>query len=139
MELVVGRQRKEAEEQPVVRYRDRHRRHDEIGAVARNQQVDFVDIDQLGVNGRHQRRVALVVVIDQLDRPPEQAALGIDLVFPDLEGEQPGLANDCKGPGQFHAKADLDRLCRLRRCRSSQKYCTEQHTPGVFHPCNSLT
>ena len=115
MELVVGRQREQAEEQPVVRDRDRHRRHDKIGAVARNQQVDLVDVDQLRVDGRHQRRVALVVVIDQLDRPAEQAALGIDLVFPDLESEQPGLADDRKRAGQFHAEADLDRLRRPAR------------------------
>jgi len=45
MELVVGRQREQAEEQPVARNRDRYRRYDEIGAVARNQQVDLVDVD----------------------------------------------------------------------------------------------
>jgi hypothetical protein len=45
MELVVGRQCEEAEEQPVARDRDRYCRHDKIGAVARNQEVDLVDVD----------------------------------------------------------------------------------------------
>jgi len=36
MELVVGCQREQAEEQPVVRDRHRHSRHDKISAVAGN-------------------------------------------------------------------------------------------------------
>ena len=75
MELVVGREREQSEEQPVVRDRNRHRRHHQIGAVARHQEVDLVDVDQLGIDRRHQRRVALVVVVDELDRPAEEPAL----------------------------------------------------------------
>jgi hypothetical protein len=33
-----------------------------------------------------------------LSRPAEQAAFGIDLVFADLEREQPSLADDGNGP-----------------------------------------
>src|SRR4051794_33310265 len=46
------------------------------------------------------------------------AAFGIDLVFADLEREQPSLADDGKRAGQFHAEADFDRLWRLSRCCS---------------------
>jgi hypothetical protein len=53
-----------------------------------------------------------------LSRPAEQAAVGIDLVFADLEREQPSLADDGKRAGQFHAEADFDRLWRLSRCCS---------------------
>ena len=118
VELVVRPERKQSEKQPVVRDRDRYCRGYQIGAVARNQQIDFVDVDQLGVDPRDVRGIALVVVIDQLDRPAEQPALGVDLLLPDLEGEQPCLADDGERAGQFHAEADRDRLLGAGRCRS---------------------
>jgi hypothetical protein len=123
--------------------RDRHRRHDQIGAIARNQQVDLVDVDQLRVDARHQRGIALVVVIDQLDRPAEQTALGIDLVFPNLESEQPGLANDGERTGQLHAEANLDGL----RCARGRRVPREERRQGgcseraceVLHCISSFT
>ncbi len=51
----------------------RHRRRHEVGAVGPDQQIDFVDRDQLGVDARHVRRGALVVV-DRRPRPGDQAA-----------------------------------------------------------------
>ena len=68
---------------------DRHRRRRDIGAVARDDEVDLVDIEQLCIDAGHQRRVGLVVVIHQLDRPAEQPALLVDVLGPDLHRQQP--------------------------------------------------
>ena len=67
-----------------MRDRHRHRRRDQVGAVARNDEVDLVDVEQLCIDARHRSRVALVVVVDELDRPAQQSAFGVDVVPPDL-------------------------------------------------------
>ena len=85
VEFVVDADRGEADRHLLVLDDGRHRRRDEVGAVGAEQQVDFVDGDQLGVDVRHVRRRALVVVDDELDRAAEQPALGVDVVAPDLE------------------------------------------------------
>ena len=54
--------------------------------------------------------LALVIVIDELDRTPEQAALGVDLFFPDLHAEQRLLAVGGERTGERHGETDLDRL-----------------------------
>src|SRR5204862_7925144 len=69
----------------------------------------------LGKDARHRGRVALIVVIDQLHRPAEEPALGVDLLLPDLHSEQGRLATGGETTGQPHAKADLDRLGGARR------------------------
>ena len=126
VELAVDREPEQAEEHFVMRNRDRHRRRDLVGAVARNDEVDFVDVEHLGVDARHRRRVRLVVVVDQLDRPAQQAALGVDLVLPDLHRQQGRFAAAGEPAGQRHAEADRDRLRRL--------YCTRcQHARS--QPC----
>src|SRR5260221_1051816 len=45
-------------------------------------------------------------VIDELDWTPEQAALGVDLLLPDLHAEQRLLAVGREPTGQRHGEAD---------------------------------
>ena len=66
------------------------RRH--VGGIGPEQQIDFVDRYQFGVDARHIGRIALIVVINELDRPAEQAAIGIDVVAPHLERDDELLA-----------------------------------------------
>ena len=77
------------------------------------------------------RRVRLVIVIDQLDRSPEHAALGVGLLHPDLHRQQRRLADRRQAAGQRHAEADGDR--RLRPCRrtqqADQRARQDQHDP----------
>jgi hypothetical protein len=61
---------------------DRHRRRDQRGRIARYDEIDFVDVKKLRVESGDLRRVALIVVIDKLDFPPEQSALGVDVLDP---------------------------------------------------------
>jgi hypothetical protein len=102
-----------------VLHDDGHRRRDDVGGVARGDDVDLVDVEQLGVEARHRRGVGLVVVVDELHRPAEQAAPGVDLFFPDLHGQQRALAVGGERPGQVHAEADGERRF-LRDGRSGQ-------------------
>ena len=58
-------------------HHDRHRGRDHVGAVARHDEIDLVDVEQLGVDLRHRRRVGLVVVVDELDLAPEIPPLAL--------------------------------------------------------------
>ena len=110
LELVVDSEAEQRREHHLLAHDDGHRRHDHVGAVAGDDQVDLIDLEQLGVERRNLRRVRLVVVVDELDRPAEQAALGIDVVAPDFHGDQGRLAAGTERPGERHGEADLDRL-----------------------------
>jgi hypothetical protein len=90
--------------------RNRHRRSDEIGAVPRDNEVDLVDVEELRIDPRHCRRVALVVIVNQFHRPAEQPSLGVDVLLPDLHREQRRLARGGDPASQTHAKPDRDRL-----------------------------
>jgi hypothetical protein len=52
-----------------------------------------------------------------------------------FEGEQPGLADDRKRAGQFHAETDLDRFhgARTGRAAADQDRCREQRARKVSH------
>src|SRR5262245_30246454 len=89
----------------------RRRRHRGVGP---DDEIDLVDLEQLGVDARHRARRTLIVVVDELDRPPEQAALGVGLLLPDLHAEQRLLAVRRQRASQRHGEADLDRLPGLR-------------------------
>src|SRR5215471_16370987 len=112
MELAVDREPKQAQEQSVVRDRYRHRGRDKVGAIAGDDEVDLVDLQQLCVDPGHRRRIALVVVMDELDRAAEETALGIDVVLPNLHREQRRFARGSEPTGQSHAKANRYRLGR---------------------------
>ena len=99
----------------------RHRRYDQIRRGAHDE-VDFVDINELCVDAGNSGGVGLVVVIDELNRAAEKAAVAVDLFGPDLLRQQMGLSGGGKPAGQRYAKADLDRLLRMsRRDRSQQQ------------------
>src|SRR5262249_56575762 len=93
------------------------------GAEAADDQIDLVDVEQLGVDARHRRRIGLVIVINELDRTAEEPALGVDVFFPNLLGEQRRLAVGREPAGLRYAVADLDRLAGLRpgRAREQQR------------------
>ena len=91
-----------------------NRRCHHIGRIGADHEIDFVDIQKLGVDARYVRRVGLIVVIDELDLAAEQSALGINVFRPDLGADQCHLAVRRKRAGERHAGADLDRLGVLR-------------------------
>ena len=107
----------------------------------------LADVDQLGVDAGDVRRVRLVVVEHELHLPPEQSALLVDVLGPDLERKQPGLPDGSETAGLLDAEADLDRrlVVGTRRRRKPQ----QQHRRGgakrvpnlshVRHDCNSFT
>ena len=69
-----------------------HRRRQQVGARPADDDVDLVDVEQLLVQGGDGRRIALIVVVDELDSAAEQPALGIDIVLLDPLREQRRLA-----------------------------------------------
>src|SRR5260221_399250 len=121
MVLAVHGEREQPEEQPVALDHDRHCGRHHVGGVTGNGQVDLVDIDQLGIERRDRRRVALVVVIDQLDLTPQQPALRVDVILPDLHRQGCGFPDGGDPAGQRHAEADRDRLGGASdpRCREA--------------------
>src|SRR5215469_12500669 len=100
-------------EQPDEHFAPRHdswkRRGHHVRSVRSNNQVDFVYIHQLRVDAGHGRGIGLIIVIDELHRPAEQAALGVDFLLPNLVAEQGLLAGARERAGLRHAEADLDR------------------------------
>jgi len=72
-------------------------------------------VKQLRVDRRRLGCAALVVIDDQFDLAAEQPAFGVDVVAPDLDAEQRGLAPGRKTAGLRHGHADLDRRL-LRQC-----------------------
>jgi hypothetical protein len=114
VEGVVHGKREQHHHQLLAFHDLRHGGDDQVGRRA-HQQVDLVDVEQLGVDAGHRRRVGLVIVVDELHRPAEQAALGVELLDEDLLGEQMRLARRGEATGQRHRKSDLDRVGRLRR------------------------
>ena len=120
LEFLVRRQSEQRREHQLLAHDDRHRRDDQVGAVARHHQVDLVDIEQLGVDAGDVRPLGRVVVIDELDRPAEQAALFVDVIAPDFHRDQRAFAGAGEAACQRHAEADLDRF-RLRHCAGTRQ------------------
>src|SRR5262249_15283994 len=77
-------------------------------------EVAFVQLDELRVNRRDRRRVGLVVIMDQLDLAAEEAAFGVGFLLPNLGAEQRLLAVGRQRTSQRHAEADLDGVAALR-------------------------
>jgi hypothetical protein len=92
LELVVDAGAEQADEQFLARHGDRHGGGNLRRGIAADDQIDLVDIEKLGIDRGHLGRLALVVVIDELHRPPEQAALRVDVGLPDLHGDKRHLA-----------------------------------------------
>lgn len=66
----------------------------------------MIHVQKLGDDPRHQRRVRLVVVGDQLHRAPEQSACGVGVLDPDLHRQESGLAVWGQRAGLTKVKAD---------------------------------
>ena len=118
-ELGVGIERKQADEHLVLLHDDRNGGRHHVGRIAADHEVGFVDVEELGVDAGHIRRVGLVVIMDQLNLTAEQSALGVDFLRPDLRAEQCLLAVHRQRAGQRHAEADLDRLAALGKSANS--------------------
>ena len=114
-ELGVIREAEEADQHHVMLHGDRYRRGDDRRGVAATDEIDLVDIDELGVDRRHIGRIALVVVVHELDLPSEQAALGVDILCPHGHRQQRRFSSAGERAGFGHAEADLQGLLRGRR------------------------
>jgi hypothetical protein len=68
VELLVDRERQRVEHHDLVLDQDRHCGSAVVGCL-RHHQVYFVGIQQLRVDAGLQRRITLVVVMDELHRP----------------------------------------------------------------------
>jgi hypothetical protein len=84
---VVDAQAHQSDEEATSLDDQRHRGQDGVGAVAADDQVDFVFVDQPAVQRRDTRGIGLVVVAEKFDRTAQQAALAVDVVSPDLVRE----------------------------------------------------
>ena len=96
-------------------HRHRQRRRDQVGAVAAQQQIDFVDLQQFGDDARHLRGVGLIVVDDQLHRPAQETAFGVDILDRDLQRQQGRLAVGRKAAGLADALTDGEGFGGKRR------------------------
>ena len=83
-------------------------------------EIDFIDIEKLGIDRRNFARRALVIVIDELHGPTEHSSFCVCLLFPDVLREQRRLAIRRETSSQRHAVADLDRRAGLRGCRAGK-------------------
>ena len=108
MHLAIGGDAEQPDRQIIMLLHRQDRRHDHVRSVRPDDQVDLVDFNQLGVDARNERWIALIVVVDEFDRPSEQPALGVDVILPDLYGEQDLLAVWRHRAGQSDAEADTD-------------------------------
>jgi hypothetical protein len=91
------------------------------GPVGNIEKFDFVDVEKLRVDLRHRGGFRLIVVVDELDGPAEQAALGVGFFLPDLGAEEGLLAIGRQRAGERHAEADFDRLAALRGSRRGSR------------------
>ena len=114
-DLAVHLEREIPHQQQAALLDERHERRGRHRRVGREQQIDLVDVDQLGVDRRRLRCTRLVVIDDEFDLAAEQAALGVDVVAPDLDAELRSLAAAREAAGLRHRHADLDRWL-LRQC-----------------------
>ena len=124
LDRMVHLEREVAHQQQAALLDQRHDRRGGHSAVRRDEQIDLVDVEQLGVDPRRQRGVGLVVVNDELDPAAEQAALGIDVIDPHLQREQRRFSAGAQRAGLRHAHADLDgrRLRQRSRAECQSQY-----------------
>jgi hypothetical protein len=107
-DLAVDLEREVADQQKAAlldHRHDRRRRHRRIG---RKQKIDLVDVDQFRIDCRGLRGARFVVIHDKFDLATEQAALGVDIVAPDLDTKQRSLAAGRETAGLRHTHADFD-------------------------------
>ena len=134
----------QADQQLALLHDHRQRRRNEIGAIRPVDEIDLVDVEQLGVEARYVRWIRLIVVVHKLDLAAQKAALSVGLLFPDLGAEQCLLAVRRQWTGQRQAKADLNRIAGLRRGWRGRggKRCNQKCSAfpaGYVAPGNVLT
>src|SRR6185436_13341518 len=100
-----------------------------VAAAAADQREDLVLVHELLDGGDRRRGIAAVVLANQLQLAPVDAARGIDLVEYDLDPVHRQLAVEIAGAGQRAERTDLDAVGRntwlLGRCRYRDRryYC----------------
>jgi len=92
LHLRVHLERKVAHQEQAALLHQRHDRRRRHGAVGRDEEVDLVDVEQLGVDAGDVGRIGLVVVGGELDLALEQAAALVDVLDPHAQREQRRLA-----------------------------------------------
>ena len=135
-DLAVHLEREIPHQQQAALLDERHDRRGRHRRIGREQDIDLVDVDQLGVDRGRLGRARLVVIDDEFDLAAEQAAFGIDVVAPDLGAELRSLAAARETTGLRHRHADLDRRL-LRRCdralaKRRDSYCSAEKR-SAFH------
>jgi len=109
-------------------HQHRNRGCHHISGVRSDQQVNFVDLDELRVEPRNVRGIALVVIEHKLDRPTEQTAFGIRVVAPNLQRAQHLFTDRRYGASERHTQADADRIVGFRRLRQDQRGGNEERS-----------
>ena len=130
IECAVHRGPEQADEDLLSLHGDRDRRRLQVGGVGADDQVDLVDVEQLGIDAGHGRGIGLIIIVDELHRTAEQPAFGIGILLPDLLGEQGGPAVGGEPSRQRHAVADFDGFSGLRRRRGGHESAGEKRREG---------
>ena len=84
VKFLVRIETEQADQQLALLHDHRQRRRNEIGTIGPVDEIDLIDVEQLGVDAGYVRWIRLIVVVHKLDLAAEEAALGVDLLFPDL-------------------------------------------------------
>ena len=123
-ELGVIGETEEADQHHVVLHGDWDCRGDDRRGVAAVDEIDLVEVEKLGVDRWHIRGIALIVVMDELDLPSQQATLGVDVFGPHRHREKGRFPGAGKRAGLGHAEADFQRLLcggRQGECRHAKR------------------
>ena len=88
----------------------RRNRHGGAGGGAADQHVDLVILDQTFAKTVRLAGVRAVIVKNEFQRPPKDAAFIVDLLDIELKGLQFGIAEKRGRPCDRQHRADLDRL-----------------------------
>ena len=111
----VGR-RRDADHRHAVFLRNGGGRQRQVRRVRTDQEIDLVLRDQFLVELRDVRGARRVVVQHEFDRPAQQRATVVDVVFPHLHAALLFDAEVRDRPGERCRYADLDRCHDRRRC-----------------------
>jgi hypothetical protein len=125
--LAVGTGAQDADGGQISRGEQRQRRADLVCAVWPKQKLDFVHIDELGVDVVFVRGIGLIIVVDELHRASKQATFGVYVIAPYFQSNEELLAVRRVCTGQAKTKPDLHRFCRRRGVRRRQQQNNEQH------------
>src|SRR5215469_3552675 len=112
MSLAVSGEAENADRGPVSRLKHGQCSRDLVGAIRSNEKVDFVDIDEFGIDRRFICWRCLIIVVNQLDWTPKQPPFLIHIVTPDLKRDEKLLSIRPVGAGHPHAEAHFYRVSR---------------------------